>query len=236
MNLHRVIDASFPADHSDQIDAIYYIKKLAKEFGDRPFTFVDLGAGSGVSFDQARRESTSVEWIGVDIEDSAEVRGRRRSDCTFLSYDGVNIPLPAESADVIYSRQVFEHVRRPEELMRDIARVLKPGGHFVGSVSQLEPYHSNSFWNFTYYGFATIAHEAGLRLVEFRPGIDGLSLITRNFVKFFLRSKTPIFGSFFDRDSPLNFFINAHFSNEQHVFRNKAKVAMAGHLCFHFTK
>ena len=72
----------------------------------------------------------------------------------------------------MFSRQVFEHVRHPDALMREVARVLKPGGVFFGSVAYLEPYHSRSIFNFTPYGLMTVLGNAGLRLSELRPGID----------------------------------------------------------------
>jgi hypothetical protein len=66
----------------------------------------------------------------------------------------------------------FEHVRHPEELLSDIARVLRPGGQSIGSTSQLEPYHSLSLWNYTPYGFRVLVEGAGLKLDKIRPSID----------------------------------------------------------------
>ena len=58
--------------------------------------------------------------------------------------------------------------------------MLTPGGLFVGSTSQLEPYHAWSLWNYTIYGFQTIVEDAGLTLEEVRPGIDGIALVQRH--------------------------------------------------------
>jgi hypothetical protein len=62
--------------------------------------------------------------------------------CPLCGYDGVHIPLKEAAVDLVYSRQVFEHVRHPESLIGELHRVLKPGGLFVGSTSQLEPFYS----------------------------------------------------------------------------------------------
>jgi len=105
-------------------------------------------------------------------------------------------------------------VRHPEPLMREIRRVLKPGGRFIGSVSQLEPFHSNSYWNFTWFGFATIAVEAGLSLVEMRPGVDGVTLTLRNLFLRGLRTRSRSFRAYFDRDSPLNLLIGQLLAKE----------------------
>lgn len=66
--------------------------------------------------------------MGVDIRDSVEALARTRLDLDVVYFDGVNIPLGAESVDFIYSSQVFEHVRHPEPLLREMRRVLQPSG------------------------------------------------------------------------------------------------------------
>lgn len=196
---------AIPNDHARQVDAYYYLARIPPTAA--PLQFLDLGAGDGRSFDIVRAHHPTVEWFGLDIADSSEVRRRTRTDCQFVTYDGVNIPFEDERFDVVFSRQVFEHVRHPEPLMREIRRVLKPGGRFIGSVSQLEPFHSNSYWNFTYFGFATIAVEAGLALVEMRPGIDGVTLTLRNLVLTGLRARSLSFRRYFENESPLNLLI-----------------------------
>ena len=138
---------------------------------------LDLGCGRGDSVDQFRSVRADVEWVGVDLADSPEVRARVRTDTTFLTFDGVHIPCEDGSFDAVYCKQVLEHVRDPAPLLRDVARVLRPGGLFGGSTSQLEPYHSYSTWNYTPYGLSLLLADAGLSLVEVRPGIDSLALI-----------------------------------------------------------
>jgi SAM-dependent methyltransferase len=180
-----------------------------------------------------------VQWIGLDIPDSPEVRSRTRGDCEFRIYDGVNIPFDDCSIDVIYSRQVFEHVRHPEALLKEVARVLRRGGVFIGSVSQLEPLHSFSYWNFTYYGFSVIAIDAGLELCELRPGIDGLSLVGRNLLLFGLRfNLADVFLPWFTSESPLNGFLERYLAGRggDHGALNKLKLTYCGHVCFKFTK
>lgn len=208
----REVQQAIPADHARQVDADYYLARIPPT--EAPLQFLDLGAGDGRSFDLVRARHPTVDWIGLDIADSAEVRARTRTDCRFVTYDGVKIPFEDARFDVVFSRQVFEHVRHPEPLMREIRRVLKPGGRFIGSVSQLEPFHSNSYWNFTWFGFATIAVEAGLSLVEMRPGVDGVTLTLRNLFLRGLRTRSRSFRAYFDRDSPLNLLIGQLLAKE----------------------
>lgn len=141
---------------------------------------LDLGCGDGRSVDWFRRSAADFEWKGLDIGDSPEVRARTRQDCEFHTYDGVTIPFADGSFDIVFSNQVFEHVRYPEQLLAEVRRVLDPGGFFAGSVSYLEPYHSFSLCNFTPYGWYTLARAAGLEPRQLAGGIDALSLIQRS--------------------------------------------------------
>lgn len=160
---------------------------------------LDLGCGKGDSVDQFRSVNPSVQWVGVDIGRSPEVASRVRTDVEFHTFDGVSLPFDDGSFDAVYCKQVLEHVRSPEPLLADVARVLRPGGLFGGSTSQLEPYHSYSTWNYTPYGLSLLLSRAGLELVEVRPGIDSLAVIVNRGVG--MRSFTRRWWSV---ESPLN--------------------------------
>ena len=51
--------------------------------------------------------------------------------------DGGPIPLADSSVDFVFSSEVVEHIYDTENAIREIARVLKPGGMFLITV----PYH-----------------------------------------------------------------------------------------------
>ncbi len=163
---------------------------------------LDLGCGAGGSVDLFRRIAPDARYFGVDIESSPEVSARTRTDGTFLSYDGVHLPFDDGQFDLVFARQVFEHVRHPELLLAEVRRVLRPEGFLVGSTSHLEPYHSYSFWNFTPFGFRTIAEDAGLEVVRLSPGIDGLTLVLRR-----AAGRRKFFNRFWRSESPLNRYI-----------------------------
>jgi SAM-dependent methyltransferase len=172
---------------------------------------LDLGCGDGESVDRFRAVDPGVRWVGLDLEDSPEVRARRRTDAEFVTYDGVAIPFGDASFDLVYCRQVLEHVRHPEPLLNEVRRILVPGGWFCGSTSQLEPYHSLSVWNFTPAGLCILMRAAGLEPVELRPGIDGLALISmRLFGSSPPRPVQHLFDSWWARRSPLNALIDGY--------------------------
>jgi hypothetical protein len=79
---------------------------------------------------------------------------------------------------------------------------MRPGGLFLGEVSYLEPYHSYSIFNFTPYGLLLVVQDAGLKLLELRPGIDAPSLYFRQMVG------APRWLNFLFAWSPLNALIS----------------------------
>jgi len=185
-------------------ESLNIMQNIADKYAGKCISILDLGCGEGKSYDDFKAAGLEFDWIGVDISDSPEVASRCRDDLEFVSFDGVNIPLPDESVDIIYSRQVFEHVHSPKELLQDVQRVLKPGGWFVGSTSHLEPYHSRSFWNYTPFGFASFLSESGFTEITLKPGIDGITLILRRLLG---AAGLKIGHWFFNHQSPLNLFI-----------------------------
>ena len=114
------------------------------------------------------------------------------------------MPFEDGDFDLVYCKQVLEHVRLPEPLLAEVRRVLAPGGWFAGSTSQLEPYHSLSLWNYTPVGFLALLEQAGLRPRRVRPGIDGLTLIAWR-----LAGNHRCFHRWWGRESPLNRALNA---------------------------
>lgn len=193
---------------------------------------LDVGCGDGNSADLFAEWAPEIRWVGVDIAHSPEVNARTRSDLEFHTFDGTELPFSDNSFDLVYSSQVLEHVRHPGALLKDIFRVLRPGGMLAGSTSHLEPFHSFSFWNFTPYGFKILVKEAGFELTEIRPSIDGMALIFRRLV-----NAPKFMNRWWWRESPLNFLISLRGRiRGEHRTINAAKLLYCGQFSFLCTK
>ncbi|MCG9879922.1 MAG: class I SAM-dependent methyltransferase [Bacteroidia bacterium] len=224
--LLQLIGNAIPNDHSKQVTSSYYIRQISS---DNEIKVLDLGCGNGKSLESFLSQNKSTNWFGLDITDSPEVRSRNINDSKFYTFDGVNIPFEDNTFDIIYSNQVFEHVRYPQELLLEVYRVLKKDGSFIGSTSYLEPFHSFSYWNYTPYGFMTLLNNANMRLEEIRPSIDALSLII-----------SCMFGipkfthKWWSKDSPINQIIEIFGRlkklNKSRV--NAIKLMFCGQFCF----
>ena len=225
----ELLKEQIPQDSSQQITSEYYISYLLRGEDKASVKVLDVGCGEGNSEEKFKAEHKNVTWFGLDIAESPEVNARKDTDKNFYTFDGIDIPFEDNYFDIIYSNQVFEHVRYPEALLKEIHRVLKPNGYFIGSVSYLEPYHSFSFWNYTPYGFKEILHQAGLQALEIRPSIDALTLIIRRALG------TPSFFSrWWERESPLNSLISlvGKVTKKNHASINSIKLMFCGQFCF----
>lgn len=203
LDIYDYLQDSIPNDHAHQATAEMVLKERVQR-GFRPDTVLDFGCGDGRSIDLFRKLLPEAKWTGIDIPASPEVQSRRRTDGHFVTYEGYELPFPDRSFPMVYSHQVLEHVRKPELALREIGRVLAKGGLFVGQTSQFEPYHSYSMWNFTVYGFKRIVEDAGLRLLELRPGIDGFTLMRRTY-----EGRPRDMSRYFSEESPINVEIEA---------------------------
>ncbi len=100
-------------------------------------TVVDLGSGAGNDCFIARRETgDSGRVIGVDMagpmikkaKENAENLGYQNVE--FLLGEIEQIPLPADSTDIVVSNCVFNLVPDKSRAFSETYRILRPGGHF----------------------------------------------------------------------------------------------------------
>jgi SAM-dependent methyltransferase len=96
---------------------------------------LDLGCGDHRALACHRTPDRQV-W-GVDF--AAHPRLEHREFFRELAPDGA-IPFPDDSFDVVAALWVVEHVAEPESFLREVARVLKPGGCFVALTADARHY------------------------------------------------------------------------------------------------
>ncbi len=82
-----------------------------------------------------------------------------------------DMPLENESFDTVLSAEVLEHVPDPEKALREIYRVLKPGGKLVMSIPHLMYLHNEpyDFYRYTQYGLRTLLERVGFTVEYLKP-------------------------------------------------------------------
>jgi len=99
---------------------------------------LDFGSGNGANTVLFAPDFASVVGVDVEPERVAEAQATAQSrgvtNLEYLVYDGQRLPFPDHSFDCVVSFEVIEHTADDRAALREIARVLKPGGLFCGSV------------------------------------------------------------------------------------------------------
>lgn len=82
-----------------------------------------------------------------------------------------DMPLKNESFDTVLSAEVLEHVPDPEKALREMYRVLKPGGKLVMSTPHLMYLHNepHDFYRYTKYGLRTLLERTGFIIEYLEP-------------------------------------------------------------------
>lgn len=119
----RLLKILFPTDqhHVEGLHAI--VSRLLPANG----RMLDLGCGPNAEFMRYRTSSREV-W-GADFTAHPEMR-----DAEWFRPlgPGGSIPFDDGSFDMVVTVMVMEHIADPAHFIREVARVLRPGGHFVG--------------------------------------------------------------------------------------------------------
>jgi arsenite methyltransferase len=103
-------------------------------------TVLDLGSGAGADvLISAQRVGSTGRAIGLDMTDEMLELARRHAadagaeNVEFLKGHIEDIPLPDSSVDVVISNCVINLSGDKQRVLREVARVLRPGGRFAVS-------------------------------------------------------------------------------------------------------
>lgn len=120
---------------------------------------IDIGCGHGRN--KPVVESVGGEWTGVEPFEGGThtVKG-----------DAENLPFEDASFDVAIMDAVLEHVPDVGKAFSEVARVLKPGGVFVGYVAFMECFHEISYSHLSFKALEHYSNINGMKLEKISGG------------------------------------------------------------------
>ncbi|WP_169447770.1 methyltransferase domain-containing protein [Luteimonas mephitis] len=121
---------------------------------------LDIGAGDRWL---SHHLPDGVDYIALDYPPTGRDLYHARPD---VFADAARLPIADQTIDAVVCLEVLEHVRRPREVLGEIARVLRPGGRLYLSMPFLYPIHDApfDFQRLTEHGLRRDIEQAGLQV------------------------------------------------------------------------
>jgi SAM-dependent methyltransferase len=153
-------------------------------------TWLDLGCGS-----RPYESMFDVEhYVGLDVPVSGHPPVSKHHD---LLFDGNNLPVRSGTIDGVLCTQVLEHTANPEGLLREIWRVLKPGGSLVMTAPFVWEEHEKpyDFFRFTEHGLRHLLDRGGFHVMAMRKTTGSIEALAQTCAIYVLNNlRLPIRG------------------------------------------
>lgn len=129
--------------------ARHVLSRMPVEDGE---TVLDLGCGSGYAARALRDAGGAGRAYGLDGSPEMAHNARKYTDddsVGFLIGDFGDLPFADDSVDHVFSMEAFYYAADPVETLREIRRILRPGGTFYCAVNYYEEnVHSHEWQEF----------------------------------------------------------------------------------------
>jgi uncharacterized membrane protein YdjX (TVP38/TMEM64 family)/precorrin-6B methylase 2 len=124
---------------------------------------LDAGCGSGYSTAVILDEFQPRKLYAIDVmPEQVEIAKRRGLPASMSVGDIADTEFSSEQFDAVFTFGVFHHVPEWPKAIKEMARVLKPGGVLVGGEIAKKEENSNFEWE----SFAKQLEKAGLEIIE----------------------------------------------------------------------
>jgi len=97
-----------------------------------PSQIVEVGCGSARLYRLLRRQGFNGSYTGIEVAHHVIERNcSRNPDAEWETADSYNLPLADEDTDMVCAEFVLEHLVYPEKGLREMLRIVRPGGCLV---------------------------------------------------------------------------------------------------------
>jgi len=134
-----------------------------------------LEIGCGLGTDGAQFAKAGADYTGIDLTDAAIELAEKRFELfelpgSFRTADAENLDFADNTFDVVYSHGVLHHTPDTAGAIKEVHRVLKPGGKAIVML-----YHRDSY---NYRVNISVLRRAGVHLLRWRGGVKFVHLVT----------------------------------------------------------
>jgi ubiquinone/menaquinone biosynthesis C-methylase UbiE len=96
---------------------------------------LEIGSSSGYLLDEIKTAFSESFLIGSDcIPEPLEKIAKKISNIPLIQFDLINCPLYDNSVDIVIALNVLEHIKDDETALKQIYRIMKPGGYAIVEV------------------------------------------------------------------------------------------------------
>ena len=145
---------------------------------------MDLGCGNGeYSFLMARIRTNHITALDSSPERRGGIqkliRENAHSNITVVDGDAHQLPWKANTFDAVFCNTVLEHVPHPEQVIKEIHRVLKKQGTVLLSIPFLQEIHADpyDFQRYTPHGMKIRLEEAGFQIKKIQMDAGSLNAL-----------------------------------------------------------
>ena len=122
------------------------------------------------------------QYYGTEYSVESGFRGNRAD----AAGDAEAMPFADQSVDTILCTEVLEHVKNPEKVIEEFARILKPDGIIMTTAPFFYPIHDSfDFFRYTNEGIAVMMKRHGLEIEKIKP-LSGTGLTVAMMFNFYL--------------------------------------------------
>jgi len=157
-----------------------YFRELKRFLPEMP-VWLDLGCGhqlfaEWMTAEQAEMVGRSKQLVGIDLDRAGLSKHAGLRDKVEGSLE--RLPFRDGAFDLVTANMVVEHLRDPGQILKEIRRILKPGGLFI--------FHTPNYLNIKVFGAALVPGWVKNGLIRFFEG----------------RQEADIFKTFYQMNTP----------------------------------
>ena len=135
-------------------------------------TFLDLGCGNGWASEWAARAGANV--IAIDASQEMVERAQKRIPTARVHRgDFATLPVEDNTVQIVWSMEAIYYAQGPDEVLKEIARVLAPGGQVHILIDYYEENQASHSWPESVGVAMTLRSES-----EWQRALEKVGLIT----------------------------------------------------------